>query len=775
VFVSVSFHFLTLFLSGNRRNDQVFIPQILNKIIQLLLEEEREAEAMQEGTAPCIEFFLQSRVLERLCNLAYINKPAGMFQWIINAIARIIQHMKSPLLAHSSMHKPLVRLLSMKPNKLSFEEKIEVIKLITSLAHKLKEAPIFLKLFWSSEMTLRSYEPSTTPTMSTSPIMTNALHAQEKVASLSTLNKKHFVLFKILDRIYRGSGSDRRLAEQVRRCILSCIVIDDNNTELHAYLVKQVKFLQHTMNELGKLYATLARETYNGNPNANGYLQEYFRQLQFCSALCKIDFSRTEVLSRAPSPARGGSQSTSPADPLSPEYGEFSRQVAHSMKAMLFTPILLPGLLSDDIKLSNINTIFVRETLLQLDAPELSGVLITCLIGPSEQASSQTIRFGDVPFDPLIGVSSGHVVQEALISRIEYHSYTFPLDSNAKKSAVLAANTMRLFSTLFQFHPHNLYVAHHLLFKNLPLVANPQAHLRAFHHPSEAEELNPERYAHALDSQWPLDPDVMAAAKAIESLQGEPGNIGERFEELLQLAPLARQTGDSGSRPDVQTYHDYIKLRFKLARPYLLSWSSHPLTPEKKFPPPFIPEKKNEFGGIHAVSAGNGVKVLDHESAVEYHDTPSWRVLPPLPKDHTSGETVTIRRLLQALLNNLEHFLELPLDFALYLTDTLSSITQYPHAYIHRWSYYPSSSGGESKSIFEILQLQSTKASTFIDESREHMSKVFQFKESAEEKEPQEGQYDWTEEERTAQNVILLDEFCKELLAVLLLVDQVLN
>jgi hypothetical protein len=757
---------------GHRRNDAILIPQLLNKIIQLLLEEEREAEVMQEGTGPCIEFFLQSRILERLCHLAAVNKPVGMFQWIINAIARIIQHMKSPLLAHSSMHKPLVRLLSTKPSKLSFEEKVEVLKLITSLAHKLKEAPIFVKLFWSSgNLHSRPLDQSTSPTLSTSPIMTSHLHAQQKVASLSTIDKKHFVLFKILDRIYRGSSSDRRLVEQVRRCILSCIVIDDNYNELQAYLARQTKFLEHTMREMGKLYATLVRESYSGNSNANSYLQEYFRQLQFCSALCKIDFSRNEEALRHDSPAR-----RSPVPPgYSPsnashnsECVDFSQQIASKLREHFFLPILIPGLLSDDARLSNIHTMFARETILQLDAPELMGAFISCLIGSSENASQ--ISFGDVIEDPLTE-SMGHLVQETLISRIEYRPSTYPLDPNARKLALLSANTMRLFSTLMQFHPHNMYVAHHLLFKNLPIVANTEAHLRGYRHPTPSEETNPEMYKHALDVNWARLPEVVAASEALKSLPEDPPNLGLRFEQLLEMAPLARQTRDSGARPDVQTYHDYIKLRFKLARPHLLMWSSHPLTPERDFPPPFVAEKKPEYHGLHFSATQTPPEQVHLESQIT---TPPSRVLPPIAPDHAKGAKVTARRFIRVLLANLDHFLELPLDFALYLTDTIALIAQYPHRYIHKWTYH-ANQDPDILSLFSILQSLSSKALAFLDESPERLSTVLEFKESAEKKETQDDQFELSSIERASHNIILLDEFCKELLAVLLLVDQLLN
>lgn len=762
---------LPFFRIAPRRSDNVFIPAILNKMIQLLLEEEREAEAQQEGTAPCIEFFLQTRILERLCNLASINKPVGMFQWIINAIARIIQHMKSPLLAHSSMHKPLVRLLSIKPNKLSFEEKIEILKLINALAHKLKEAPIFVKLFWSSLAPgIRSPDQASSPTMASSPLNSPVFSSPLEAHSPIHAPKRHFVLFKILDRIYRGSSGDRRLAEQVRRCILSCIVIDESYMELQSYLARQHKFLGHTVNEISKLYATLSRETYNGNPNSNGYLQEYFRQLQFCSALCKIDVGRSDELPLDRHVVLEGPSfeysHIVPKDVTQSPPGEFSEQLAATLKKKFFEGILMPGLLSDDPKLSNIHTIFTRETLSQLDSPELMGALITCLVGVNDNSAG----IEDFLDDPLTE-KQGNTVQEVLTSRIEYKPLVYPLDTTAKRHALLAANTMRLWSTLCHIHPHNLYVTHHLIFQNLPVVANPDSHLRWFRHPTEMEELNPSQYKHGVDRHWLMLASVESARKALVDLAPDPPNVGQRVETLLELAPLARQTRDSGARPDVQSYHDYTKLRFKISRPNLLLWSANSHTPERKFPPPFFPEQKSSESGLHAVHDQEGDEQLVARRHVEMTHIPA--TLPPIPKDYDATKAVKARRFLRVLLANLEHFLELPLDFALYLTDTIASIIQYPHIFIHKWAYHASPSN--EATLFETIQAISTKAIAFIDASSNRLTKILAFKESSEKKDSQEGQFEMSEDDRTVQNIVLLDEFCKELLAILLVVDQVLS
>lgn len=72
-----------------------------------------------------------------------------MYRWIVHAISRIFQHMKSPLLAHMSIHKPVVHLLkSGAALQMGPEERMECLHLIDAIVLKLKEDPVFVRLFF---------------------------------------------------------------------------------------------------------------------------------------------------------------------------------------------------------------------------------------------------------------------------------------------------------------------------------------------------------------------------------------------------------------------------------------------------------------------------------------------------------------------------------------------------------------------------------------------------------------------------------------------------
>lgn len=134
--------------------------------------------------------------------------------------------MKSTLLGHSSIHKPIVQLLEARkpfPGEGSYDVQVETIKLINSLTIKLKESPMLTRLFWTVSPCDRGED---------------GIVLRQDI--------RHFILFNKLDRMYRTS-TDSRLVDQIRRCILRTIIIDDSCEDMQVYLSKQSKFITHTV------------------------------------------------------------------------------------------------------------------------------------------------------------------------------------------------------------------------------------------------------------------------------------------------------------------------------------------------------------------------------------------------------------------------------------------------------------------------------------------------------------------------------------------------
>jgi len=121
--------------------------------------------------------------------------------------------------------KPVVKLIEeWNPETLDFEEKLECLHLINSLVLKLKEDPLFIRLFFREKPS--EPDPHTPST-----------------ATAGYDRGREFVLFKALERLY-GDGGDSRLLEQMRRSLLSCLAIDDHAEDyMSTYFSEQHGFM----------------------------------------------------------------------------------------------------------------------------------------------------------------------------------------------------------------------------------------------------------------------------------------------------------------------------------------------------------------------------------------------------------------------------------------------------------------------------------------------------------------------------------------------------
>jgi hypothetical protein len=61
---------------------------------------------------PCMDVFLQHRMVQELCNRAILDAPRGCLPLILTAMATLLHSVPYPLLPHMSVHKPLANLVS---------------------------------------------------------------------------------------------------------------------------------------------------------------------------------------------------------------------------------------------------------------------------------------------------------------------------------------------------------------------------------------------------------------------------------------------------------------------------------------------------------------------------------------------------------------------------------------------------------------------------------------------------------------------------------------
>lgn len=90
----------------------------LRDMIQLILEEENRAMAKNKTSESpveaglCLEYFMQHRLLDELCEMAVSDTPKGMLNLVIERITPLIRDLRYSLLSTNHFHKSVSSLIT---------------------------------------------------------------------------------------------------------------------------------------------------------------------------------------------------------------------------------------------------------------------------------------------------------------------------------------------------------------------------------------------------------------------------------------------------------------------------------------------------------------------------------------------------------------------------------------------------------------------------------------------------------------------------------------
>ncbi|XP_062912836.1 FHF complex subunit HOOK interacting protein 2A-like isoform X2 [Mobula hypostoma] len=84
---------------------QTDIPWHLRQMVDILIYEEKQSGSGETG--PCMEYFLQHKILETLCTLAKAGYPPGMKQQVLVLATKLLGQIQQPLLPHINVHRPV--------------------------------------------------------------------------------------------------------------------------------------------------------------------------------------------------------------------------------------------------------------------------------------------------------------------------------------------------------------------------------------------------------------------------------------------------------------------------------------------------------------------------------------------------------------------------------------------------------------------------------------------------------------------------------------------
>lgn len=137
--------------------DDTNIPYYLEQMLQILIKEEEEIKefyrtknnenGVDDKTAKCMNFLLENKPLDLLVDLAMNERPVGCRRWVLKWVKRYLTCLENPVIAHGSIFKPILKLMSVCNGTLASPYEIEEILFLEAVAGLITKNPENVKLF----------------------------------------------------------------------------------------------------------------------------------------------------------------------------------------------------------------------------------------------------------------------------------------------------------------------------------------------------------------------------------------------------------------------------------------------------------------------------------------------------------------------------------------------------------------------------------------------------------------------------------------------------
>lgn len=124
---------------------QTDIPWRLRQMVDILVYEEKQSESGETG--PCMEYFLQHKILETLCTLAKAGYPPGMKQQVLVLVTKLLGQIQQPLLPHVNVHRPVQKLICLCGGDPASNTEKEEAQFLTTVCVKIKQDPYLINFF----------------------------------------------------------------------------------------------------------------------------------------------------------------------------------------------------------------------------------------------------------------------------------------------------------------------------------------------------------------------------------------------------------------------------------------------------------------------------------------------------------------------------------------------------------------------------------------------------------------------------------------------------
>ena len=167
--------------------DNTNIPYYMEQMLQILIKEENEVKEFNirnkdspelKKSAECLDFLLESKPLDLLVDLAINEKPIGCRRWVLKWIKRYLTCLEDPMIAHGSVFKPIIKLMTVCKGALASPYEMDEILFLEAIAGLIGKNPDVIKLFIPSH---QHSDSTTKGIFSTKPPKHNTLFESNKL------------------------------------------------------------------------------------------------------------------------------------------------------------------------------------------------------------------------------------------------------------------------------------------------------------------------------------------------------------------------------------------------------------------------------------------------------------------------------------------------------------------------------------------------------------------------------------------------------------------
>ncbi|KAJ3173843.1 hypothetical protein HDU87_007346 [Geranomyces variabilis] len=243
-----------------RTVDETDIPSSLQQMLDILLKEQRSLETGLISANSCAEMFLNTDLLGQLVALSATDTPLGFRREVISMLSALISLLEGQSLFHKSVNGAIRVLIAEALADRSFKYETEMLELESNIATKIKELPALLNLFFihntmrpknvptqeEEQEESRSDSPSPPVTQSVAGGMVGAITVAPSVSSAYQ--------FPLFDHLMRYLNTEGRHGDVART---SCsLLLDVGTPDMQKYLAES-DFVIVVTAGLGGLFSQL--------------------------------------------------------------------------------------------------------------------------------------------------------------------------------------------------------------------------------------------------------------------------------------------------------------------------------------------------------------------------------------------------------------------------------------------------------------------------------------------------------------------------------------